>query len=280
MREGQDKLKSGSECHREEVKAQFKELEEKLFLELSVRHENLKLELTGETSKVSYTGSLRPTASEFSPLTGPESMASPPPVVFDRASRSAQLQRPPTYDGKSSRDAFRMQFEMLAQINRWNAEEKSTYLAVFLRGSALSVLSNMPADKIYSCDDLVSALEARFGNTHQSELHKTKLRSRVKHKEESLAEDIEYLTRLAYPEAARSMQESLAKYQYIDSLSEEDMRLKVRQSRPKSLRDAVELALELEAFQVESRQKVKAVRGAALEPPAQQRYRLTICVNR
>ena len=72
----------------------------------------------------------------------------------------------------------------------------------------------MPADKINSYDDLVSALEARFGNTHQSELHKTKLRSRVKHKEESLAElaeDIEYLTRLAYPEAARSMQESLAK---------------------------------------------------------------------
>ena len=63
------------------------------------------------------------------------------------------------------------------------------------------------------------------------------------------------------------MQESLAKDQFIDSLPEEDMRLKIRQGRPKSLRDAVELALELEAFQVASRQKVKAVRGAALETP-------------
>ena len=273
LREGQDKLTSGSECHREEVKAQFRELEEKLFQELSARHESLKLELTGETSKPSYTGSLRPTAPEFSPLLGgTEPMASPPPVVLDRSSRPAQPQRPPTYDGKSSWDAFRMQFEMLARINHWSGEEKSTYLAVCLRGSALSVLSNMPADKIYNYDDLVSALEARFGNAHQSELHKTKLRSRVKHKEESLAElaeDIEYLTRLAYPEAARSMQESLAKDQFIDSLPEEDMRLKIRQGRPKSLRDAVELALELEAFQVASRQKVKAVRGAALETPTQ-----------
>ena len=172
LREGQDKLTSGSECHREEVKAQFRELEEKLFQELSARHESLKLELTGETSKPSYTGSLRPTAPEFSPLLGgTEPMASPPPVVLDRSSRPAQPQRPPTYDGKSSWDAFRMQFEMLARINHWSGEEKSTYLAVCLRGSALSVLSNMPADKIYNYDDLVSALEARFGNAHQSELH-------------------------------------------------------------------------------------------------------------
>ena len=157
-----------------------------------------------------------------------------------------------------------MQFEMLAQINHWNGEEKSTYLAVCLRGSAQAVLSNMPADKIYNYDDLVSAPEARFGNAHQSpsELHKTKLICWVKRKEESLvelAEDIEYLTRLAYPEAARSMQESLAKDQFIDSLPEEDMRLKICQDQPKSLRDAVEFPLELEAFQVASSQKVKAV---------------------
>ena len=65
LREGQDKLKSGSEGHREEVKAQFRELEEKLFQELSVRHESLKLELSGGTLKPSYTGALRPTAPEF-----------------------------------------------------------------------------------------------------------------------------------------------------------------------------------------------------------------------
>ena len=65
------------------------------------------------------------------------------------------------------------------------------------------------------------------------------------------------------------MQDSLAKDQFIDSLPKEDMRLKIRQSRPKSLRDAIELALELEAFQLVSRQRVKMIRGAAVESPTQ-----------
>ena len=47
------------------------------------------------------------------------------------------------------------------------------------------------------------------------------------------------------------------------------MRLKIRQCRPKSLRDAVELALELDVFQLASRQRLKTVRGAIMEPPTQ-----------
>ena len=39
-----------------------------------------------------------------------------------------------------------MQFEMLVRINYWNGEEKSAYLAVCLRGYALAVLSNVPAE--------------------------------------------------------------------------------------------------------------------------------------
>ena len=57
-----------------------------------------------------------------------------------------------------------MQFEMLAQINKWTTDEKAAYLAVGLRGPALAVLSNMPSDKLYDYDTLVSALEARFRN--------------------------------------------------------------------------------------------------------------------
>ena len=94
-----------------------------------------------------------------------------------------------------------------------------------------------------------------------------------------LAEDVEHLTRLVYLDAAPAMQESLAKDQFIDSLLEEDMRLKICQSWSKSLWDAVELALELEAYQLASRQRVKAVCGAAMETPTQ-RYQLMMCVNR
>ena len=199
LKEMQDQLRADVE---RDVKTQFKELQEKVFKEISASQEVPKKELMEETSGSTHISSLRPTAPEFSPHAGSrltDHLSSPGAsvVASDSPARPAQQQQPPTYDGKTAWDAFKMQFEMLAQINKWTTEEKSAYLAVGLRGPALAVLSNMPADKLYDYDTPVSALEARFGNAHQLELHKMKLRGRIRRREETLAElaeDIEYLT--------------------------------------------------------------------------------------
>ena len=47
---------------------------------------------------------------------------------------------------------------------------------------------------------------------------------------------MERLTRLAYPDAVEEMIIVLAKDQFIDALQDEDMRLRIRQSRPVNLR--------------------------------------------
>ena len=75
-----------------------------------------------------------------------------------------QLQKPPPFDGHSPWDAYKLQFEMLAEVNRWTSAQKATYLALCLRGPALMVLTNISSD----CrgDVLVAALDRRFGNTH------------------------------------------------------------------------------------------------------------------
>ena len=180
------------------------------------------------------------------------------------------LQRPPQYDGRSPWDAYRTQFEMLATVNRWTGQEKATYLAVSLKGIAVNVLNGIPPDKLYDYDALTVALEARFGNGHQAELHRMKLKNRVRKREESLtelAEDVEKLLRLAYPGADAMMLELLGVDHFIDALHDEEMRLKVRQSRPKTLREAVKAALELESFQLASRQRLRPVRGAKVEIP-------------
>ena len=60
-----------------------------------------------------------------------------------------------------------------------------------------------------------------------------KLKARTCQREESLpelSENVERLVRLAYPDAAESMVEVLAKDQFIDALPEENMRLRIRQS--------------------------------------------------
>ena len=57
----------------------------------------------------------------------------------------------------------------------------------------------------------------------------------MRKKEESLpelAEDVDHLTRLAYPGAAPEMIEVLAKDQFIDALADEDIRHCVRQNKP------------------------------------------------
>ena len=56
-----------------------------------------------------------------------------------------------------------------------------------------------------------------------------------------LAEDIEPLARLAYPDAAMPMVELLSKDEFVDALPDEEMRLKIGQSRPDSLREALEV---------------------------------------
>ena len=80
-----------------------------------------------------------------------------------------------------------------------------------------------------------------------------------------LAEDVEHLVRLAYPEAAEAMVEVLAKDQFVDALPDEDMRLRIRQNKPATLRDALGTALELESYQLASKQKARFVREAQLE---------------
>ncbi len=53
--------------------------------------------------------------------------------------------------------------------------------------------------------------------------------------------------------------------QFVDSLPDEDMRLRIRQSRPESLRKALEASLELESYQLASKQRSRVVREVNLE---------------
>ncbi len=57
----------------------------------------------------------------------------------------------------------------------------------------------------------------------------------------------------------------LAKDQFVDALPEEDMRLRIRQNKPATLRGALGTALELESYQLASRQKARFARQAQVD---------------
>lgn len=127
-----------------------------------------------------------------------------------------------------------------------------------LRGQAQTVLGNMRSGVNRTYAELCEALESRFAPANQTELYRVMLREKNQRPNESLpelGESIRRLAQLAYPTAPREVTEMIAKDQFIYALTEFDMRLRIKQSRPKSLNEAKRCAVEIEAFCRAERQR-------------------------
>ncbi|VDI66468.1 Hypothetical predicted protein [Mytilus galloprovincialis] len=63
-----------------------------------------------------------------------------------------------------------------------------------------------------------------------------------------LGQSVRRLSNLAYPTAPLELRDMLAKEQFLDALVDSEMRLRIKQSGPKGLNDAIRLTVELEAY--------------------------------
>ena len=93
----------------------------------------------------------------------------------------------------------------------WGDYKKSLQLAIHLRGTAQGVLADLRQDQRTNFTSLTSALAARFEPVQQSELHRVKLKTRVRREGETLpelAQDVNKLIRLAYPSATADIYEN------------------------------------------------------------------------
>ena len=166
--------------------------------------------------------------------------------------------KPPTYDGTCSWLDYHAQFELVGELNGWNEDVKAMYLASGLRGDARALLGDLDQNARRNYALLVDALNRRFGAENKAELNKTLLKSRRRKKGETLpelAQGIRRLVRNAYPDASYQMMDSLAKDQFMDALDNPDLRWKIFQTRTKSLDEALEIAIECEAFQTAEMQR-------------------------
>ena len=53
---------------------------------------------------------------------------------------------------------------------------------------------------------------------------------------------------MAYPTVPENVRDTLAKQHFIEALADSEMRIRIKQSRPQNLNDAIRLAVELETF--------------------------------
>ena len=118
--------------------------------------------------------------------------------------------KPATYDGSSSWKDHLVQFELVADLNRWPEDIKALELAASLRGVAQGVLSDLPADQRKHYTSLVNRLTARFEPENQSEIYRARLKTGISKKDEdlgTLAQEISRLVRKAYPSVSIEMQD-------------------------------------------------------------------------
>ncbi|KAK3734685.1 hypothetical protein QZH41_002118 [Actinostola sp. cb2023] len=169
------------------------------------------------------------------------------------------------YEGTTSWEDYEAQFEMVADLNDWNSEEKAAYLAVSLVGQARTVLGDLSGEERRNFKSLTAALATRFGTENKTEMFRVNVKNRQREKDESLpelAQAIRRLTRQAYPSAAVDLRDILARDYFLDAITETDMRWKIRQARPKSLNEALGVAVELEAFMSAEKQRQRSARAA------------------
>ena len=125
-------------------------------------------------------------------------MSSQTDTQFQRISSNTETSRgdnsvklkPQSFSGAPA-DEFEdylAQFNITAEINGWNYKAKSLYLANSLTGNARSLLSELTEEQRKDYDCLVQKLTARYGSKNRAEVFRAQLKSRVKGKNESLAE--------------------------------------------------------------------------------------------
>ena len=196
------------------------------------------------------------------------------PAMDSSVSSQGAMRRKPKkaayYNGKNSWKDYHAQFELVAILNGWNEETRALELATNLRGSARSIIADLDPDKRYHYESLVSALSVRFEPDYQADMYLAQIRNRTRQQSESLPElgqAVKRLARYALPSAPSSVRQWLALTQFTEALNNESVEYAVKQARPKTVDEAVKVAMETEAFWLSrQRRRTQDPGNAHLQP--------------
>ena len=121
-----------------------------------------------------------------------------------------------------------------------------------LRGQAQHILSDLTLGQMNKYSEVRAAVERRFDPPGRETAYKRELRDKRLQQSESISQ-YGYWTRrlvtLAYPEMPRDARDVFAIDHFIHGLSSYDMKKHVHFNHPKTLDEAITLAVEYEAFE-------------------------------
>lgn len=190
----------------------------------------------------------------FHPLNGNENCF-PPAQSIHKSHMPVKLK---DFDGTEDFNDFLAHFEILVTLHGWDYKTKSLYLASSLSGNARALLTELNDLQRADYRSLVDILNRRFGSLERAELFRAQLKNRVRGNAETiseLAQSIKKLTRLTYPTTDQSMLNILSIDQFIDALPDPDMRLRLREARPRDINEAEIFAIRQETHRMADAQR-------------------------
>ena len=154
-----------------------------------------------------------------------------------------------SYDGSIDLDIFLSKFDSCTRYFDWSPEDRLFQLKLALNGPAAQILhaNNCPD----SVDRILSLLRTRFGTDQKCEMYRLELKQRRRKPNESLQQlfhDVCRLMNLAYSGHKDEIVETLARDYFLDALSSHSMKVRIMDRDPKSIDEALRLAMRYEAY--------------------------------
>ena len=142
-------------------------------------------------------------------------------------------------------------FELVRKGNDLDDTTAALELATSLRDSAQGVLIHLGPVELANYQTLVTALTNRFEPGNFKEVYRADLKNRVRHHDEKLvdlAADVKKLVQKAYLGESRATTDRIGTESFIDALNDHDMEWAVYKTKRCSLDEALQYAIEYEAF--------------------------------
>ena len=140
---------------------------------------------------------------------------------------------------------------MCADINKWDDKQRCQQLALALRGRAQRIFFTLADEEKADFGTLQAALRSQLQLDEQRRIHKLNFNSRRRVKGENivdLAASLRQLALLANGERDSEFVEEEMIDQFTKALDIRDLRVGVSQADPKTLDEAVKIALKLESI--------------------------------
>jgi hypothetical protein len=142
---------------------------------------------------------------------------------------------------------FHCQFEVTAIHNYWTPKEKAAHLLSVLQGKAADILHSVPAKASY--EDIVGALQNRFGDHQMAAAYRSQLKARVQMSdktEQEFAAAVEQLAHRVLVGLPVGFIQSDTAHAFINEVRDREVKQHLLIGGDRALNEALNQALKLE----------------------------------